>query len=880
MKFRIPAFFAAVAFVLTLTLPFSAVAQNKAKAKGASKPKRPAKPQQVGPEVNENKATPVDRITARDGFEVELLYSVPGVEQGSWVNLCTDNKGRIIVSDQYGGLYRFEAPAAGKPLDPAAVKKVPVDIRAVNGMLWAFDALYVAVNDYERKIESGVYKITDSNGDDELDKVEKLKVLEARGDHGVHALLLAPDGKSIYLITGNNANMPSVDSSRVPKVWGEDHLLPRMPDGRGHNRDRLAPGGIIYKFSPDGKNWEVVSSGFRNIFDGGFNREGELFAYDADMEYDFNTPWYRPTRVNHVTSGSMWGWRNGAGKRPEFYPDTLPAAVNVGPGSPTGTVFGYGAKFPAKYQNAFYILDWSWGKIYAIHLDEQGASYTGSKETFITGAPLPVTDAIIHPDDGAMYFAIGGRRVQSGLYRVTYTGDESTAPVPDESKEPNELTKLRHSLEKFHTGADPSAIDQAWPHLAHSDRFVRWAAMVAIMQQPLPQWTDKALAEKDFGKRVTALMALAKSTGTDPFHVAEGAPATDTDLRDRILKSLLEVKWEQLSAAEKLTLVRTYQITLNRFGVPDKAIADAVGAQLDANYPGENFQQNWLLTETLAFLQAPTVAAKAIALLKDARTQEQQMQYARSLRMLKTGWTNELHTDYFEWFLKAANYRGGASFSKFIEFVRNDAVASLSEKQKTTLAELLDKKPVIKSPMEALTSAMVGRSFVKNWELEEISAAADAEGAMIGRNFETGRRMFAVGACFACHRFNNEGGMTGPDLTGAGGRYSPHDLLDQIINPSKVINEQFVPIVVEKNDGTSVTGVVVNLGGDTVTINTDMLDPNQRESIDRKLVKSLEPSMVSPMPPGLLNLMKKEEILDLVAYILSKGDKENPMFRK
>ena len=74
--------------------------------------------------------------------------------------------------------------------------------------------------------------------------------------------------------------------------------------------------------------------------------------------------------------------------------------------------------------------------------------------------------------------------------------------------------------------------------------------------------------------------------------------------------------------------------------------------------------------------------------------------------------------------------------------------------------------------------------------------------------------------------------------------------------------------------------MVVNLSGDTVTVNTDMLDPNQRESIDRKLVKSLEPSTVSPMPPGLLNMMKKEEILDLVAYILSKGDKENAMFNK
>ena len=53
-----------------------------------------------------------------------------------------------------------------------------------------------------------------------------------------------------------------------------------------------------------GKNMEIFASGFRNIFDGGVNRDGELFTYDADMEYDFNTSWYRPTRINHVVSGA------------------------------------------------------------------------------------------------------------------------------------------------------------------------------------------------------------------------------------------------------------------------------------------------------------------------------------------------------------------------------------------------------------------------------------------------------------------------------------------------------------------------------------------------------------------------------------------------
>jgi putative heme-binding domain-containing protein len=151
---------------------------------------------------------------------------------------------------------------------------------------------------------------------------------------------------------------------------------------------------------------------------------------------------------------------------------------------------------------------------------------------------------------------------------------------------------------------------------------------------------------------------------------------------------------------------------------------------------------------------------------------------------------------------------------------------------------------------------------------------------MKGRSFDNGRKMFGAAACFTCHRFGNQGGMTGPDLTGAGGRYSPHDLLDQIINPSKEINEQFAPIVVTKQNGEMTTGVVVNLNGDTVVLNTDLSDPNQQVRIDRKEVASIEPSKVSPMPPMLLSMLTKDEILDLVAYVLSGGDRTNAMFKK
>ena len=842
---------------------------QRAKKKPAQK-KKPApkrkRPTQVGPRVGENKATPIANITKPEGFNVELIYSVPSVEQGSWVNLCHDDRGRIYASDQYGGLYRFTPPAPGKELKPSDVQKLPLDVRAVNGMLFAFGALYVGVNDYERKMESGLYRITDSNGDDELDKVEKLRGMEARGDHGVHAIVLTPDKKGLFLVCGNNVEpTEAATTSPVRPLWSDDHLLPRMPDGRGHNRNRLAPGGIIYRVDPDGKNFEVFANGFRNIFDASLSRDGDLFTYDADMEYDFNTPWYRPTRINHVLSGGEYGWRNGAGKYPEFYIDNLPATFNIGPGSPTGTTFGYGAKFPPKYQDALYVLDWSWGKIYAVHLTPEGSSYTATKEEFITGGPLPVTDAIIHPD-GAMYFAIGGRRVQSGLYRVTYTGKESTEPVKHEAVE-RPLHRLRKSLEFFHGKQRWHAIDNSWPCLGHEDRLIRAAARTVLEHQAIDDWKARALAEENPSAQLEALLALARVEST------KKDPAT----RDAILAALLKHDLAKLTREQRLAHVRLLQIVLKRFGDPGKAQLAAIAAKLDAVYPAETFEENWLLTETLVYLQHPSTATKAMALIAAAPSQEPQMQYARSLRFLKTGWTPELRTQQLEWFLKAANYNGGASFAKFIEFIRNDSLATFSAAEKKRHAALIAKKPEQKSAIELSGEIFAGRKPTM-WKLEDLSEAA--QNGMKGRDFKRGKKMFAAAACYACHRFGNAGGMTGPDLTGSGGRYSPHDFLDQIINPSKEVNEQFSPIIVTKNNGETLSGVVVNLSGDNVTINTDLSDPNQRVNVDRKTVKSIEPSKVSMMPPNLLMMLTKDEILDLTAYVLSGGDENHRAFKK
>ncbi len=235
------------------------------------------------------------------------------------------------------------------------------------------------------------------------------------------------------------------------------------------------------------------------------------------------------------------------------------------------------------------------------------------------------------------------------------------------------------------------------------------------------------MGEKDHNKRVVALLALCKVVGSDPQNRkparAATLPAVDRSTSNAIFKGLSQVKWSALDQQSKLTLVRAHQVALVRFGKPNSRTITKVIAQLDPQFPAPNFEQNWLLCETLAFLQAPSVAAKGIRLLQEAATQEEQIEYARSLRMLKTGWTTELRVAYFNWFLKAANYRGGRSFSKFIEFIRRDAIASLSAAEKMELKDLLAKKPVVKSPFEIMAAAMIGRKYVKQWELEELTVS-------------------------------------------------------------------------------------------------------------------------------------------------------------
>ena len=318
--------------------------------------------------------------------------------------------------------------------------------------------------------------------------------------------MLGPD-RRIYLVQGNHVLPPRDASPRSPfKNYGEDQLLPSANYGVSSGDKCKAPCGHILRMDADGGNVEMFAGGFRNVYDLAFDARGELFAFDSDTEYNWGLPWYVPTRILHVVSGGEYGFREGTGKWPAYYADSLPPVVNVGLGSPTGVKFGTASAFPERYRRALFALDWTFGRILAVHLEARGASASGRFETFLQGRPLNVTD-IEFGRDGAMYFVTGGRKTRSALYRVRYTGGEGKDAVGIAvSPEVEE----RRALESLHGKADAQAIPKAWPALGSDDRFLRHAARIALESQPVTQWSARALSEQNPRTAMTALLALAR----------------------------------------------------------------------------------------------------------------------------------------------------------------------------------------------------------------------------------------------------------------------------------------------------------------------------------------------------------------------------------
>jgi len=801
------------------------------------------------------RATDPATIRVPSGFSVELLRSAHA-EEDSWIAMAFDPQGRITVArEKAPGLLRLT-------LGATSVEKVEVieeTLRECRGLLYAYGALYAHANNSKVLV-----RLRDTDGDDRFDETKELLRTGGGAGHGRNHLRLGPDGM-IYAIVGDDvalppnpaANSPFQRFASAPWIPGPRDAQLTAPDGR-----LLA--GYLARTDREGARWEIVAGGLRNALDVAFNEDGEIFTYEADNERDIGNPWYQPSRVHHLVSGGDYAWRRGTGVLPSDAPDVLPTMHDVGLGSPTGVEMGTGTKFPEKYRRALFIADWAYGRILALHLVPRGASYAAAREEFAVGRPLNVTDLAVGPD-GALYFTTGGRGTQSGLYRIRSTGPDDAAPAASQDETAAKLRALRRSLEAFHvrdraSDAGP-VLELVWPQLGHEDRWIRNGARVALETVPAAQWRERALSEQEGLAALSALLALARSG----------------DLADRaaVAARLNALARADLPPRDKREMLRLYEIVLPQLGAAE--VVSRAAEKLDGWYPAGERALDRELCKLLVNLGTHRVIAKTTALLAAAETQEDRVHFLFFLRHARGAWTIEQRRVFFDAVQKVEQGQGAQNFVGTIRAIKSAAASALTAEERAALAPWLEDKSIVASTTGA---ASAGPHFVREWTLEELVTLLPRVGTR--RSFASGKRAFETAQCRACHRVGagaDAGGVFGPDLTAVASRFGRRDLLVAIMEPSRAMDDKYRNTIVKLTDGSQVIGVIEAESAAALTLRPN---PLAAETIEVPVAKiaSREASAISSMPAGLLKVLERDEMLDLLAYLEAGGDPGHAIFRE
>ncbi|MCA9175842.1 MAG: hypothetical protein KDB14_15255, partial [Planctomycetales bacterium] len=611
-----------------------------------------------------------------DGYRIERLLRATA-SQSSWVSMGVSAdpahvaKQGLLIGREDEGFLRVRFAGEGVSIEPVVCDqalKEPRGIAATADGSWVVNAnnskaVYTLQDDGRRLT---ALKRVDFPGGAGHGRNDLLWTLTPSVELRNGRFLQRDSAPTVYSIHGD-----SVDLLRGSAVSNRTSPWRDASQGRRTSEGHLLR--LRFDSIPPIAPIALVSAGLRNPFGVAMNLDGERFTYDADAEYDMGAPWYRPTRIVHLTDGADYGWRGVTKQWPPYFPDHADNALplcDVGKGSPTAVGFAYAADFPKADREALYVLDWAYGRVLRVHMTPRGAGYRARCETFLRGRPLNVTDIAFVGGD--MLLITGGRKTQSDLYRIRHTGAESNAPadaggggdggdggelaVKETEQQQRRLAfgqrqrQLRRQLERLHqrpaaaseTEQVRSIQSEIWPALADADPQVRYAARIALEWQRVSSWREAALAESHDVTAVTALTALS---------------ATSDAPLSRIAQRLNQVDWRGLPPAEQVRLLACDNLCLDAAAKTKQPIAaDALEGMRDrwlGMYRAAAERRSILPTgigrsvaqQTLRLLieqGAAEATSLAMRELTSAAEQDEELYYLYVLRLARQGWNAEL----------------------------------------------------------------------------------------------------------------------------------------------------------------------------------------------------------------------------------------------
>jgi len=162
-------------------------------------------------------------------------------------------------------------------------------------------------------------------------------------------------------------------------------------------------------------------------------------------------------------------------------------------------------------------------------------------------------------------------------------------------------------------------------------------------------------------------------------------------------------------------------------------------------------------------------------------------------------------------------------------------------------------------------------AIVKQWTIQDFQDFDERDIVTDPATLTRGMRAFVKARCHQCHIVAGHGVNLGPDLVQSVKKLKGADLLREMIAPSSTIHEDFQNRRFLLDDGRVITGVVVSEDDQSFGVATNLLTPNSLTQVRKRDIEAQLVSKVSPMPEGLLNVLTKQEILDLHAYVQAGG---------
>ncbi|WP_161889494.1 DUF7133 domain-containing protein [Pontibacter russatus] len=713
-----------------------------------------------------------------------------------------------------------------------------------------------------------------------IQNISSPKFLQSRGtDHATNGIRMGIDGW-VYIAVGDFGFHNAVDRS-------------------GKKLTML--GGGIVRVRPDGTEMEVYTHGMRNIYDVAIDPYMNIFTRGNTND---GGGWN--IRFSHQIQSGEYGYpvlfKN-------FTDEIIPALIDVGGGSGTGSLYMDEPTWPEKYNKVPMMADWGRSQLYIHRVTPDGASFKQKEEEFIE---LPqITDLDVDASgrlymsawDGAGY---SGNPDKGFVVRVV-PENWAYKPFPDldklSEKKLANLLKSESAVARLHAQQElitrpvKKASKAAWKVAADKSLplYARIAGMYAYAQAAGEDATDKLVQltqEEDM--REYALRALSDrkpfvdEVPIEPF--LKGLESSSERVqaaaiiglgrlgRKEAAPALLQVDVPaSLAAPEKGTegphAVPNAPVVLPHLAVQALVKLNAVDAAVDAIGTDNSKLALW----ALRYMHDQKAVDGLMAAYKQTSDEELKAEILTTLsRLYKIeapydgSWWWSTRPDTHGPYYKGITWEASPAIEQFLkaEWENADAAgkeffADLNARHRMEIADFggMDEAVAAKEEnnvdLEKIKSqkGQIGKSSIEDVML----AIAKIKGDPV-----KGKALFTQQGCIACHSINDGETMKGPFMGQIGSIMNREQIAESILKPNASISQGFASVLINTKDGKSYMGFITQESADRIVMRDIAGQVSTIKTSNIKSRKELETSM---MPAGLANSLSYEEFASLVTFL-------------